>query len=140
MNAPVIVGVDRSDTARKAVFSAAALAKSLGAPLHLVTAVKKTQQTNIRGGGADQWRLDWLSSADQFLQALKGELPASDITTSISLKDPATALCEAAAELDARLIVVGNRRVQGLSRVLGSIATDVARNAGCDVLITNTTL
>ena len=37
------------------------------------------------------------------------------------------------------MIVVGNRRVQGVSRVLGSIASDVLRRAPCDVLIVNTT-
>jgi nucleotide-binding universal stress UspA family protein len=37
------------------------------------------------------------------------------------------------------MIVVGNRRVQGISRVLGAIATDVARRASCDVLISDTT-
>jgi nucleotide-binding universal stress UspA family protein len=138
MNAPVIVGVDRSDTARRAVFVAAQIATSLDAPLHLVTAVHKTDHASVRGTGTDEWNVDWLTRADQFLAALKGEISAPEVTSTISLKDPATALCEAATELDARMIVVGNRRVQGLSRVLGSIASTVARNAPCDVLITNT--
>ena len=37
------------------------------------------------------------------------------------------------------MIVVGNRRVQGATRVLGSIANDVARQAPCNVLIVHTT-
>ena len=48
-------------------------------------------------------------------------------------------MCKEAAELDALMIVVGNRRVQGVSRVLGSIANDVLKQAPCDVLIANTT-
>jgi nucleotide-binding universal stress UspA family protein len=48
-------------------------------------------------------------------------------------------MCEEARRLGARIIVVGNRRVQGASRVLGSIASDVAKQAPCDVLIVNTT-
>jgi nucleotide-binding universal stress UspA family protein len=47
-------------------------------------------------------------------------------------------LCEEAERLDARTIVVGNRRVQGISRVLGSVASDVTRQAPCAVLIANT--
>ena len=49
------------------------------------------------------------------------------------------ALCDEAKRLDAEMIIVGNRRVQGMSRVLGSIAMDVARNAPCNVLIVHTT-
>jgi nucleotide-binding universal stress UspA family protein len=52
--------------------------------------------------------------------------------------DPATVLCEEAQRLNARMIVVGNRRVQSAARVLGAIATDVARHAHCDVLIAHT--
>src|SRR5690606_28369663 len=40
---------------------------------------------------------------------------------------------------DASLIVVGNKRVQGVAgRVLGSIARDVAAHASCDVYIAHT--
>ena len=35
--------------------------------------------------------------------------------------------------------IVGNRRVQGVSRILGSVAMDVARAAPCNVLIVHTT-
>ena len=41
--------------------------------------------------------------------------------------------------LDARMIVVGNRRVQGASQAFGSIGADVTKHATCDVLIANTT-
>ncbi|MCP3973298.1 MAG: universal stress protein, partial [bacterium] len=40
---------------------------------------------------------------------------------------------------NARMIVVGNRRVQGIARVLGSVASDVAKRAPCSVLIAHTT-
>ena len=39
----IIVGVDRSDTARRAAFTAATLAAALGKPLHLVMAVSRTR-------------------------------------------------------------------------------------------------
>ena len=43
------------------------------------------------------------------------------------------------AELvDADLIVVGNVRMQGLGRVLGSVGNDVAHSAPCSVLIVKT--
>jgi nucleotide-binding universal stress UspA family protein len=48
-------------------------------------------------------------------------------------------MCDEAQRLEATMIVVGNHRVQGLTRVLGAVATDVTRHAPCDVLIANTT-
>jgi len=48
-------------------------------------------------------------------------------------------MCDEATRLEARTIVVGNRRVQGVTRVLGSIAADVTKHAPCDVLIANST-
>ena len=48
-------------------------------------------------------------------------------------------LCAEAVRLDASTIVVGNRRVQGASRLLGSVAVSVLRSAPCDVLIAQTT-
>jgi nucleotide-binding universal stress UspA family protein len=36
------------------------------------------------------------------------------------------------------MIVVGNRRMRGIGRVLGSVANSVAHNAPCDVYIAKT--
>jgi nucleotide-binding universal stress UspA family protein len=135
----IIVGVDHSETARRAAFAAAKIAASCCSPLHVVMAVSRSKSAELSVGASDRWHLDWLSSAEQFLDALVGELPTSPITRSVSLHDPATALCEEAERLQASMIVVGNRRVQGASRLLGAVATDVARRAPCDVLIANTT-
>jgi nucleotide-binding universal stress UspA family protein len=135
----IIVGVDQSETARRAAFAAAKIAAACCSPLHVVMAVSRGQSVDVSVGGSDRWHLDWLSDAEQFLDGLVSELPASPITRAVSLHDPATALCEEAERLDASMIVVGNRRVQGVARLLGAVATDVARRAPCDVLIANTT-
>lgn len=134
----IIVGVDRSDTARRAACTAAHLAVTLGKPLHLVMAVSRPKP--ISGGcGGNSSHMDWLTSAGEFLDSLSRELPAKRITRTVSLSDPATALCEEAQRLQATMIVVGNRQVQGLTRVLGAVAADVARQAPCNVLVANTT-
>ncbi|MDH3292846.1 MAG: universal stress protein [Acidimicrobiia bacterium] len=52
---------------------------------------------------------------------------------------PADVLVREAERLDADVIVVGNRRVQGPGRFLGAIATSVAHHAPCDVSIAKTT-
>jgi len=135
----IIVGVDQSETARRAAFAAAKIAAACCSPLHVVMAVSRSKSVDVSVGASDHWHVDWLSTAEQFLDALVGELPTSPITRSVSLHDPATALCEEAQRLEASMIVVGNRRVQGAARLLGAVATDVARRAPCDVLIANTT-
>ncbi len=134
----IIVGVDQSETARRAAFAAARMAATCGKALHIVMAVSRRNAVDVSVGATDRWHLDTLSTAEQYLDALIGELPASPITRTVSLHDPATALCEEATRLEADIIVVGNRRVQGAARLLGAVATDVARRAPCDVLIANT--
>lgn len=52
---------------------------------------------------------------------------------------PAEALIAHAEEHDASVIVVGNRRMKGLARVLGSVANSVAHEAKCNVYIADTT-
>lgn len=61
-----------------------------------------------------------------------------DATTAIGEGKPAKVLLEEAVAVGAEMIVVGNRRMQGVSRVLGSIANEVAHHAPCDVYIVKT--
>ena len=88
--------------------------------------------------GTDRFHSDWLTDAEQFLDTAAWKLRAPSISRTVALGDPASLLCEEAERLQARTIVVGNRRVQGLSRVLGSVASGVTRRAPCDVLVAQT--
>lgn len=134
----IVVGIDRSETAARAAETAAEMAHALGVNLHLVTCADRSSSLNIQVGG-DQFHTDWVSEADLFLQDTALKLPHDQITRSVLSGDPADALCDEARRLGARMIVVGNRRVQGVSRVLGSVAGDVLKHADCDVLIVDTT-
>jgi nucleotide-binding universal stress UspA family protein len=135
----VIVGVDGSTTARAAAEQAVELANRLGRPLHVVMAVTRTASHEVRGGGSERFRVDMFAAAEQTLQALVGELHTNTpVTTAVVIDDPATALCEQALLHDASVIVVGNKRVQGAARILGSIAGDVAKAAPCNVFIVHT--
>jgi nucleotide-binding universal stress UspA family protein len=91
-------------------------------------------------GGSESWLADPITLGEQGLSALAGELGCTTaITHAVIMKDPAKALCEEAARLGASIIVIGNKRVQGAARVLGSIANDVAKQAPCNVFIVHTT-
>lgn len=134
----IVVGIDRSDTARKAAESAAKLAGELGATLHVVMCVERGQTVTV-SVGSERFQSDWLEEANRFVDDVARTLPHTTITRSAVVGEPAKALCDEARRLEARMIVVGNRRVQGAARVLGSIAADVAKQAPCDVLVVHTT-
>jgi nucleotide-binding universal stress UspA family protein len=135
----IIVGVDGSATARLAALAAAEMATAYGRPLHIVTSMTRNTTRDVQGGGSESWHFDSISLAEEQLKALAGELKTtSTITHAVVMSDPASGLCEEAVRLDASTIVVGNKRVQGAARVLGSIAGDVAKHAPCNVFIVHT--
>ena len=134
----IVVGVDESETARRAADKAAALAAETNANLHLVTCVKPGASVKV-GVGSDTFVTDPNTEAETLLTNLKSQLSHDKFTSAVMSGDPAKALCDEAERIGADMIVVGNRRVQSMGRLLGSIATDVAKRAPCDVLIANTT-
>jgi len=134
----IIVGVDDSDTARRAARTAARIAAESHNTLHIVMCVPR--RAHDMAAASDRWHLDAFSSAEQYLDSLIPQLPTATVTRTVSFDDPATALCDEASRLHARMIVVGNRRVNGAARVLGSVAIEATRRATVDVLIANTTL
>ena len=136
----IIVGIDGSETAEIAAQKAAALASECGRPLYVVMAIKKHTSTQFSTGGSDTWQVDSLAEAEQSLASIISTLRLeAEVTSVVVVDDPAAALCSEAERTGASIIVVGNRRVKGISRVLGAVATDVARQAPCDVLIAYTT-
>jgi nucleotide-binding universal stress UspA family protein len=135
----VVVGVDGSETALVAAREAAELARRLEAQLHLVMAIKRRGQQIVQGGG-ETWTVNDFAAAEQKLQAIAGVLQAgSPPQCSVIEADPAKAIVAEAERVDASIIVVGNRRVHGPSRVLGAVAVDVVRHAPCAVYIAKTT-
>lgn len=134
----IVVGIDRSETALNAAHRAAELAAALDANLHIVMCAEKSRAVNVRVGG-DEFHTDWLSEAQNYLAGVARQLAHSSCTTHVDRGNPAKILCDEAERLEARTIVIGNRRVQGVARVLGSVAKEVLQNAPCDVFVADTT-
>lgn len=138
----ILVGVDGSDSSRKAANVAAELAASTGATLHVLTAVDPHRQTSPD----DQDRLGDVRvlSPGEAAEAIAAEIAGTltgvtpHIESSPIQGKPGQALVEEAKRLGADLIVVGNRRVQGIGRILGSVASEVSQHAPCDVYIVKT--
>ena len=136
----IIVGVDDSPTAKRAAQVAAELARDTGAKLHVVCAYGRERAAEFETS-SDRWHLTASAVYEATAERIAAELsPVCPGAKGVAIEGkPADALVEAAGRFNADLIVVGNKRVQGPGRVLGSIATAVARLAPCDVYIAHTT-
>jgi nucleotide-binding universal stress UspA family protein len=137
----IIVGVDGSETAAAAARKAAALAAATGAELDVAVAYGKLEVERIDAGGEEFFfsnESEAQTLATEVARTLRGEFDGLTVSPRAVGGTPAEALVDAARDHGADLIVVGNKRVQGLARVLGSIAADVARHADCDVYIAHT--
>lgn len=134
----IVVGYDGSDRALRAVEQAADLSTAVGSTLHIVTAIDKGDKVHEIGESSDKLFLTGSEIAKEQLINLASKFGHLDVRTSVVVGSPATVLVNEAARVDADLIFVGNRHVQGLSRVLGSVAEDVAHKAPCAVLIAKT--
>jgi len=137
---PVVVGVDGSGSAYRAVEWAAAEAARRGAELRLVRAFSwTTSERPIRDGGrVAQYR-------DQLLKIARGQVaraariaadvrPEVETTTQVAVGAPIEVLGSEARR--AQLLVLGDRGLGGLAGLLlGSVAVGLAAHAACPVVI-----
>ncbi len=139
MTGIVIVGVDGSETALRAATTARDLAAALKATLHVVSAFD-SDRTEFYGSGSDKWIESDAGNAERVAKRVADGLRTAetDVTYAAARGKPAEALIREAERTGAMLIVVGNRRMRGIGRVLGSVANSVAHSAPCDVYIAKT--
>lgn len=135
----ILVGVDGSDTSMAAGRRAAELAVALKSKLYVLTAFHSSETETFQDG-TDTITVSPADSAEAISNRAADELRtiAPDVEAGILYEKAGDALIEEAKRLDASLIVVGNRNMQGIKRVLGSVANNVSHNAPCDVYIVKT--
>jgi nucleotide-binding universal stress UspA family protein len=135
----VVVGADASETAAEAVRSAIELVKLTGGRLHIVSAYR--QQQFRTPGGEETTGLESGDLAESVLADHGSRARAAGVEAQTHARSgqPAEVICDVAREVDADLIIVGNKGMIGMRRVLGSVPNSVAHNAPCSVLIANTT-
>lgn len=137
----IVVGTDGSDTAEEATKAAIELAGQHEATLHVVSSYKPKGAAQASSGG-EHWDVKPRDGVDAILEAAAARARRKDVSVEVhaSKQDPAKAILEVAAEVDADLIVVGNRGMQGAKRLLlGSVPNSIAHGAGCHVLVLKTT-
>ncbi|MDT0200926.1 universal stress protein [Nocardioides sp. AE5] len=137
----IVTGVDGSEPAAAGARKAAELAQAFGAKLHILSAYGDFEAETLEVGSekillSNEQEAE--QTAQQVVNQLRRDFPEVEIIAAPAEGKPGEALVRAAEALDADIIVVGNKRVQGMARVLGSIARDVAAHASCDVYIAHT--
>jgi nucleotide-binding universal stress UspA family protein len=135
----VLVGADGSETARRAVEAACEICAMSKGTLHIVTAF---DQQSVVGGDAHEFKNVVNEDDGQaLLQTLSFIAKRHGVEPVLhgAKGDPSNILIAKAEEVGADLVVVGNRGMKGVRRVLGSVPNSVAHGANCSVLIVDTT-
>jgi nucleotide-binding universal stress UspA family protein len=144
----IVVGTDGSPTATGAVTAAIALASELGAHLHVVCvhdAAHISTAVAAATAGLPSTYNEINDAARNHTDAVLSQAAARaraegvDVTVHACAGSPAETLVTVAAGESADLIIVGNRGMHGLRRVLGSVPNHVAHHATCAVMIVPTT-
>jgi nucleotide-binding universal stress UspA family protein len=142
----VLVGTDGSASSYIAVERAAQVAAGSGARLVIACAyhpmTRRDEERAAEQLGHDAYKVHGSNPADSVLNEAHERARAAGCE-DVELKpvdgDPVDVLLKLAAEVEANLIVVGNRGLNSLAgRLLGSVPANISHRATCDVLIAYT--
>jgi nucleotide-binding universal stress UspA family protein len=139
----VLVPVDFSEQASRALQYGCALARENGGQVYLLHVVQDFEPIGLSGGGMSaKAAADYLGEceerATETLSHLSSAALSRGVTTlrRIVIGSPWEQICEFAKSTDIDLICLGTHGRSGFKRViLGSVAEKVVQHAGCDVLV-----
>jgi nucleotide-binding universal stress UspA family protein len=123
----ILVGVDGSEPALKAARLAAEIALRFGARLTLAYVVPRLLlPPDAYGLTVAEVEGEHQAFAQKLLGAARAKLgePSVEVDTAVLYGSPAESLAEAAAQLDADLVVVGSRGRGAVARTLLGSVTD----------------
>lgn len=132
----ILVPLDGSDLAQRAVAYAAMLANALDAQLLLFTAVGGQERTALEAfATGENLALD--EAADAYLTRIAATAPGTDVELHHRISDnPATAIVDFAADHNISLIVMASHGRSGVSRwLLGSVADKVLQTSPVPVIV-----
>ena len=138
----ILLAYDGSDAGQKALLDCREVAQWSQAELHLVAVMPSAMSfVGLEGGVYDveleeREKAKYRAVLDDGLRRLSeaGFSARGDVVTGEAVEE----IRKYAVQIGADLIVVGNKRVQGITRVFGSIASHVAAHASCDLYIVHT--
>lgn len=143
----VVVGTDGSESSYRAVEKAGQLAAGESATLVIACAYVPADPRSVSQAadqlGDDAYQIRGDNPAEDIVRGARERALAAGATqleTRTVRGAPVESLIKLADEVDADLLVVGNKGLNSLTgRLLGSVPADAARRATCDVLIVHTT-
>jgi nucleotide-binding universal stress UspA family protein len=143
----IVVGTDGSSSATSAVSTAIALARALGAHLHVVCVYNNAHISTAIAAGASvpSSYVEVDGAAREHTASVleearrRAQADGLEVTVHPCMGSPAEMLVSIAEGEGADLIVVGNRGMKGVRRILGSVPNHVAHHAPCAVMIVPTT-
>ncbi|MEA2266461.1 MAG: hypothetical protein QOE27_2044 [Solirubrobacteraceae bacterium] len=143
---PIVVGLDDSGTAQRALRTAVGLARALRSELVVVSAYRRVPRgRELHAIGRDApsdvaWRVQANSAVRSLLDDAREQAEAAGIPIACVAREgpPARVIVDVAAETDAGLVIVGNRGMRGARRPSDSVPGTVAERASCSVLIVDT--
>jgi nucleotide-binding universal stress UspA family protein len=143
----IVVGTDGSETAAEAVRHATELARATGAALEIVSAYQPVPQERLREEASEvpgdiAYTVGPREDVNVILEGAAGPAREAGVETQTHPRegDPADAIIDLAEEVDADLIVVGNKGMTGARRfLLGSVPNKISHHAPCGVYIVRTT-
>lgn len=142
----IVVGTDGSDSSLKAVDKAAGLARDADAKLIIACAYHPADPKDIEAAQdtlrEDAYQITGSAPTYEILRTARERAQtegAANIVERAVVGTPVDSLLALVEEVDADLLVVGNRGLNTLTgRLLGSVPSDAARKSACDVLIVHT--
>ncbi|PWC14220.1 universal stress protein [Brenneria roseae subsp. americana] len=140
MYTTILVPVDLEEEllTKNALEHAVRLAKMSGATIHLLHALPDASAfLSAYSFGIKEFENEAVVKANEKLKALVKtvDLPASRLSFSVSFGTPRDEILQLAEEINADLIVVGSRRPDVKTYLLGSNAAAVVRHAKTSVLV-----
>lgn len=142
----ILVGTDGSQTAERAVGVAARLAREVGGELAVVSAYRPVPEARLRRERKEapdevQWQVNPREDVEEALERARAVCDSVGVPAAAHARegDPVEAIVGVAEEVDGDLLVVGNRGMRGLRRLLpGCVPDRVSHRAPCDVMIVDT--
>ena len=143
----IVVGTDGSETAGEAVRQAVELAEATGATLEIVSAFEPVPQSRLREEAGEipgdiAHAVGPREDVNGIVEAAAGAARQKDVEahTHVREGDPADSILDVAEEVNADLVLVGNKGMTGARRfLLGSVPNKISHHAPCSVLIVRTT-
>jgi nucleotide-binding universal stress UspA family protein len=140
MYTSIVVGIDGSPTAEKALDRAIQLARASGARLHVVSAYEPAHAHVSGAPSGEGYQVSESFKADSVLERALDRTGADGLSIEQHAPkgDPADGLIDVATQTSSDLIVIGSVGMQGPKRIFGSVPNSVSHRAPCDVLIVHT--